>query len=159
MSNKVENNEASKANPIFDFPLTYSSVISKVAEFLGTEDIIISNESMIINAIDYANSLYNREGFFFPEDESNFLIKESALLWSSIKPYITKRYDEVNEEPEYHNSSINNILKDINTLIEKSAVSIEQACRIIELAQKDQEIEAMRRQAFALERVSHKQFK
>ena len=66
---------------------------------------------------------------------------------------------ENNEEPKYYNSSINNVLRDINALIERSAVSIEQACRIIELAQKDQEIEAMRRQAFALERISHKQFK
>jgi len=235
--------------PIFNFPLTYSAVISKVAEFLalGTEDLIISNESTITKAIDCANSIYNGVEFSSPEHESSFLIEESAVVWLSIKPYIKiirdkvskakfpifhfpLKYDEVisdfakfegikdpvvkhnkipkleeeirdtnlfyslrtnytadpnilantveeacaalyegikpyivecdeaSKEPEFYNPNINNILKDINTLIEKSAVSIEQACRIIELAQKDQEIEAMRRQTFAIERVSHKQF-
>ena len=228
--------------PIFNFPLTYSAVISKVAEFLalGTEDLIISNDGEITKIIDCANSLYNKVEFSSPELESSFLIEESAVVWLSIKPYIKTirdkvskakfpefhfpsdfakfegikdpvvrhnkipkleeeirdtnlfyslrtnytadpnilantveeacaalyegikpyitEYDEANKEPEFYNPNINNILRDINTLIEKSAVSIEQACRIIALAQKDQEIEAMRRQTFALERVSHKQF-
>lgn len=161
MPNKLENNEASKANPIFHFPLKYSEVISDFAKFEGIKDPVVKHGKMpkLEEEIRDTNLFYSLRTNYTadPNIVANTIEEACAALYEGIKPYIVES-DEASKEPEFYNPNINNILRDINTLIEKSAVSIEQACTIIGLAQKDQEIEAMRRQTFALERVSHKQF-